>query len=91
VKRKCPTSAWLHFTSSTKKTLAISSPTYSLPEAAAAAAEVAAAEAAAEVVAGVAAAAEAADAGACRPEAAASARLEQFLNPLVNTDRHGRV
>jgi hypothetical protein len=62
--------------SSTRKTLEISAPTYSLPEAAAEAAVAEAAEAAPEVAAEVAAAV---DAGACRAEAVASARLEHRL------------
>ena len=77
--------------SSTRKTLEISGPPYSLPEAAAEAAVAEAAEAALEVAAEVAAAAAAVDAGACRPEAVASARLEHLPITLTNAGRHGRV
>jgi hypothetical protein len=75
--------------SSTRKTLEISGPTYSLPEAAAEAAVAEAAEAAPEVAAAEVAAAV--DAGACRPEAVASARLEHLPITLTDAGRHGRV
>jgi hypothetical protein len=74
--------------SSTRKTLEISGPTYSLPEAAAEAVVAEAVEAAPEVAAEAAAAV---DAGACRPEAVASARVEHLPITLMDAGRHGRV
>jgi cytochrome c553 len=100
-KRKSPTSAWRRSTFSTKKTLERSSPQYrehssprySLPEAAAAAAEaVVAAEAvAAEAVAAAeAASSEAAEvaaaAAACHGEPAAGASPEHFAITVTNGD-----
>jgi flavin-binding protein dodecin len=76
----------------TRKTLEISGPTYSLPEAAAEAAVAEAAEAAPEVAAAeVAAAAAAVDAGAYQPEAVASAKLEHLPITLTDAGCHGRV
>jgi hypothetical protein len=85
VTRNSPTSACRRFMSSTRKTLEISGPTYSLREAAAEAVVAEAAEAAPEV------AAEAVDAGACRPEAVASARVEHLPITLIDAGRHGWV
>jgi hypothetical protein len=91
-KRKSPTSAWRHSTSSTRRIPRRLKAVFNW-RAAAAAAEVAeAAEAAvAEAAAAVGDVAVAAAVAACRGELAASARPERFPIALTNTGHHGRA